>query len=101
MAGLDDQLTAARHGVARIDREVEQRVLDLARINDGRAQALGKLSLGLALLSPSPPQERAPAPIESGEVGRFGGQRLAPSESEQAIGELRAELGGALRLLDE
>ena len=39
VAGLDGQLAAVRHGVARVDGEVEQRVLELRRVGLDRPQA--------------------------------------------------------------
>ena len=39
VAGLDGELAVAVHRVARIDREVQQRVLDLDRVDEGVPQA--------------------------------------------------------------
>ena len=42
VAGLDGELAAVRHGVAGVDREVEQRVLKLVGVAQRRPQAAGQ-----------------------------------------------------------
>src|SRR5215472_2415029 len=101
LASLDDDLTALWHGVARVDRQVEQRILDLAGVDDGGRQIRSEPRLDLDLLAEAPAQEVDHAPDELVEVGWPRAERLAPTKSEQTAGELRAKLCGALRLLDE
>src|SRR5579859_3583310 len=101
LAGLDDELAALRHGIARVDREVEERVLDLAGVDHGHRQIGGEPGLDLHLLAQAPPQEVDHPAYELVDVGRLWAQGLPPTEGEQASGELCAELGGTLSLLDE
>ena len=99
-ARLDDELPAVRHGVARIDGEIQQRVLDLAGIDHDHRQLFGEPRLDLDGGAEAAPQQIDHARDERIEIGRLGVQGLPPPEGEQPLGELGAELGGLLGLLE-
>ena len=71
VGGLDRQPAAVRHGVARIDREVEDRVFELAGIGMGAPQPAGQHGLDADRLA-----ERA-----AQQLGHAGDQLLASSGS--------------------
>ncbi len=100
LPGLDRQPSAVRHGVARVDAQVEQRVLELVRIDqdgirighadhrhgDGRSHRASDQLL-----------HAGDQPVH---VGRLGFQRLPSRERQQPVRQRRRPVGGALRGLD-
>ena len=58
---LDDEPAALRHGVAGVDREVEQRVLHLPRVGQGQGQIGGEPGLDADHLAEAAAQELAQA----------------------------------------
>ena len=55
--GLDGEPAAARHGVARVDREIEDRVLKLRRIGLDLPQTGGQHGLDFDLLAKRPVEQ--------------------------------------------
>ena len=56
-ARLDDEPPARRHGVARIDGQIQQRVLDLAGIDHDHGQLAGEPRLDLDRRAQAAPQQ--------------------------------------------
>ena len=100
-AGTDPQCAAARHRVARVDHQVEQRGLELRRVDIGRHRAGRQVYLELDRLRTGAAQYRLELADQPVDVVDFGAQRLAPREGEQLLGQLGAAFGGALGAVDD
>ena len=98
VAELDRHPAAALHGVARVDGEVEHRVLDLRRIDEGVPEAGGRHGLDLDRFAERAAQHVAHADDAAGNVDDLGLQRLAPAEGEQLAGQLGAAPDRRFRL---
>ena len=86
---LDGQLAAGGHGVAGVDRQVEQAVLDLIGIRPGAPQAAGQDRFDLDRLPDRALKQFLHAAHQRVEVEAGGRQRLAPREGQQALGQRR------------
>ena len=91
---LDRQLAAAGHRIARVDGEIDERLLQLAGIDIHLPQAAGQHGLQRNLLAQRPAQQFADAADQFVGADRFGRQRLAAGEGEQALRQRRGA-GGA------
>ncbi|GJD69837.1 hypothetical protein MMMDOFMJ_2775 [Methylobacterium gnaphalii] len=93
VGGLDGDAAAIRHRVARVDAEVQQRVLELRGIDHHRPEA----GRGHRLEGDLRPDRAADQFLHAGHepvhVGGLGIERLAAREGEQAV----RQRGGALR----
>ena len=90
-----DRDAAARlvgDGVARIDREVEDELLDLPRIGVHEAERRIELEPQLAALADEQPEDAPEVAHARVEVDALGPEELAPAECQ----ELRRERGGAV-----
>jgi hypothetical protein len=91
--GLDPQLPAVRHRVARIDRKVEHRVLKLARI-DGREPQIGRMAeFDFDVRAERAMHQRFHPAQQFLHVGRARLQHLPAPEGEQAPRQVGAALG--------
>ena len=90
---LDGQAAAVRHGVAPVDREVQDGVLELARIGEGPPQAAGQHGLDRDRFAERAPQQVGHAGDDAVGVDDLRRQRLLAREGEQPGGEV----GGARR----
>ena len=93
VARLDQQPAAVRHGVARVDAEIDQRRLELGAVDVDTPQAVGEDGCDLDLLAQRAPQQLAGAGHQLVDVGELRPQRLLAREGQQ----LARQLGGALR----
>ena len=100
VAGLDGQPAAGRHRVARIDAQVEQRVLELARVDEGAPQPAGRDHLQRDPRTDGAPDQLLEAGDEAVRVGRSRRQRLAAREREQPVGQRRRPPRRTLRGAD-
>ena len=91
--GLDHELAAARHRVARVDGEIEDHVFDLRGIDQRRPQAVAERKLDRDILAERALQDRGGARDDLVEVDVARLQRLLAREGEHALGELRAARG--------
>ena len=82
-------MAAVRHGVARIDGEIEQGILELVGIGESLPQAARQHGLDVDGLAESATQQLGHAGDQAVDVqsGRF--ERLSAGESQQPMGELR------------
>jgi hypothetical protein len=92
---------AIGHGIARIDREVEQGKLDLVVIRQSRRQPRRHVELDGDRRANRATQKVGHAPHQFGEVGRPRFERLAAGKGQQALGERRAALGALCGAIDQ
>ena len=95
VGGLDRDLAAVRHGVAGIEREIEQRVFELVGIGEGAPQPAGQHGFERHRFAERAAQEIAGAGDELVGVDDLRLERLLAREGEQPAGQG----GGALRAL--
>jgi hypothetical protein len=85
VGGLDRELAAARHGVAGIDDEIEERAFELVLVGVREPQPAGEHGLNGDPLAKRPPEEIGHAADEPVEVDGLGLQRLAAGEREEPM----------------
>ena len=94
VAGLERQLAAARHGVARIERQVEQRGRKLIGIDQSRPGIALQHRFDLDVLAKCRPQQLCGLDDQRVDVGLPRLQRLLAGEGQQMLGQIRAAFGG-------
>ena len=94
VAGLDGEAAAGRHGIARVDAEVDQRGLDLRAVDIDRPEVGRGGGLHDDVLAERAPQQPAGACHEVVEVGDLGLQHLLARECQQLARQLRGLLAG-------
>ena len=94
--GLDRDPPAVRHGVAGIDAEVQQGVLELGRIDLRCPQANHVDGLDRDLRTDCASDEIGYADDEFGDVGGLRIERLSAREGEKAVRQSRGTSGRAL-----
>ena len=102
LLGREGQRAAVRHGVARVDRQVEHGRVP-ARPGRPRSAAARPACRPRCVMSPRSVRassSAAPSPQPGAEVDRLGVQRLPPRDGQQPLGQLAAALGGAAHALD-
>ena len=100
VGGLDGDAPAIRHRVAGVDAEVEQRILELARIDQHRPQPARGHHFEGDRRADGAAEQILHAHHQPVHVGGLRVQGLAPREGEQAVGQRRRALGGTLRGVD-
>ncbi len=85
--GLDRERAAVRHGVARVDREVEQRVLELVGVAERRPQPSARLDLEVDRVADRAAQQVLHAGDQRVDVGRLRIERLPAREGQQPVGQ--------------
>ena len=94
--GLDGQAAAAGHGVAGVDREVHQHLLDLARVGLDRAGLADGADVELEVLADQPPQHAIELADDRVEIDDARLDDLPAGEQQQLAGQGSGALGGAL-----
>ena len=89
------KLTALRHRVARVGRDVHQHLLELNAIGADRRQCVGELDLDDDVLADQPLQHAAHGPHHFVDVDVGRAQDLLAAEGEQLTRQLRGAIGGA------
>ncbi len=97
---VDAQRAALRHGVPRVDGEVDDHLLDLAGVRAHAAALRIRRRDDLDVLPEQPPQHRLDAADRLDEVDHLRLQNLPPAEGEQLARELGGAVGRQLDLLD-
>src|SRR5256884_487995 len=98
--GLDEHASPARHGITRIDHEVQEHLLELARVGVDGAR-LGVEGGGqLDVVADQAAQHLVHVRHDGVELEHLGGEDLAAAEREQLPGELRGAEAGVADLLD-
>ena len=87
-AGRDRQVPARGHRVARVDREVDQYLFDLAGIGDHQRQLVGQLGVQRDVLADRAAQHLLHVADDPVEIEHPGPDHLAAGEREQLVGEL-------------
>jgi hypothetical protein len=82
IGGLDRQAPAVRHCVARVEREVEHRVLELARIDGRKPQVGGIAEFDPDVLADRAAHQRFHVGQQLAQVGRTRLQHLAAPKGE-------------------
>ena len=100
--GLDGQRPAAlrRHRVARVDREVDDHLLELARVGADRPEVAAVLDHQLDRLAEQPLQQMGHLRDHVGKLEHLRAQGLLPREGEQLAGKARGAVRVRLDLLD-
>lgn len=93
VAGLQGDATALGHGVAGVDAQVEQRVFQLADVNEGGPGVGGADGFDLDAGAGGALNEFGHAVHQAVDVGRTRFQGLAARERQQALGEHGGALG--------
>ena len=101
VAGLQHQRAAVRHGVARVQREIEDRGGKLARVDQRRPGILGELRHDGDLLAERRVQQLGGLERQRIDVDLARLERLLAGEGEQVLGQLRAALGGVVDQLGD
>ena len=96
VGGLDRHLAAARHGVAGVDRQIDQRIFQLVGVHMGAPQAARQHGFQRYGFTERPAQQLAGCGNQLVGVDGFRVERLLPCEGEQPAGEL----GGAPHAFD-
>ncbi len=99
VGGLDRELAAPRHGVPRVDGEVEDADLELVGVGQHPPQAAGQHRFDGDLLAERTAQQFRHAGDQASGIDRLGIERLAPREGQQALGERGSPLRAAHRVL--
>ena len=95
--GLDDELPAARHGIAGVDGEVHHHLFDLAGIGFDASQPRGERGVQANVLPEKTSQQFVHVADHAIEVEYLGRHHLLAAEGEQLAGQGR---GAVSRLLD-
>src|SRR6516162_5940867 len=85
ICGLNGDLAALRHGVTRVDGNVENRALKLVRVGIGGPQAACGYDLDLEVLAERRSQEIRHAGDHLVDVDRFGCKRLLTRKCQEAV----------------
>ena len=85
VGGLDDELAAIRHGIARVDHEVEHRVLELVAVGVGLPQFVGQNGLEPDRLAEAAPQKLRHAGHQLVGVELRRRERLLAGKGEQLL----------------
>ena len=94
VAGVDGQRAAAGHGVAGVDREIHQHLLQLARVGQDRLQVTGERGDQLDVLAEGPAQHFLHRGDDGVEVEDLGPHHLPAGEGEQLAGEAGRPFAG-------
>lgn len=94
---LDGDASAVRHRVARIDAQVQERALELGRVDQRGPQPAGGDDLERDLRADRAPDQFLHADHQPVHVGRLGVEGLPAREGEQAMGEGGGAAGRGLR----
>ena len=98
VAGVDGQRAASGHGVAGVDREVHQHLVQLARVGQDRPQVTGERGDQLDVLADGPAQHFLDCCDDAVQVENLWPDHVAPGEDEQLVGKPGRALGSLLDL---
>jgi len=98
VAGLDDEFPASRHGVARVDYQVHDHLLDLAGIRFYLSKLRFQDDSKIDIFSNQPPDQRFNFPGDLVQVEHLRLKNLLHAVSEELLGEGSGVLRGLLNL---
>ncbi len=96
----DLQPAGAVHGVARVDREVEDRIFKLERIDPHRPDVVGQLGFHYHALAQCAVDQLGHAGDQIARIDRLGQQGLGACEAQQAAGKSGGAVGALHRIVD-
>ena len=96
IGGADDELAAAGHGIARVDRQVHDDLLGLAGIGLGAAQRGIEIANQIHVFADQAAQELLHVCDHGVHVQNFGSEYLLAAEGQQLPGESGGAIGGPL-----
>ena len=94
VAGLERELAAIGHGVARVEGKVEHRRRELVRIDQGRPCILGQQRRDLDVFAERRVQQFGGLQHQPIDVDFNGLQRLLAGKGQQMLGQIGAAFGG-------
>jgi len=97
VAGLDRQLAALRHRIARVHRQVDQGGLQLRGIDHGQPDLAFRAGFQFDLLSEGSPQQMVGFQDDLVQIDHARLQRLLSREGQQASHEIGAAIGSSQR----
>ena len=100
IGGLDRQASALRHGVAGVEREVDQHLFELRGIGAHRPQVRRQLQIDRDVLADQAVEHAAHVGDALVEHDDFRREDLPPAEREQLSGQRRRAIGRVEDLLD-
>ena len=100
VARLDGEAAAVGHGVARVDGEVQDHLLELARVGAHGGEIGSERGGELNVLADQPPQHRLQVGDDGIELEQLGREHLAAAVGEQLPGEVGGAGGGFADLLE-
>ena len=101
VGGLDRQLAALGHGVARVDGEIEDADLELGRDRRSTRHMPPASTVSMATCSPSVRRRRSDMPVtRRPSIDRLGLERLTAREGQQALGQRGRPLRAAHGVVD-
>ena len=100
IVGLDGQPASSGHGVAGIESQIQQHLLDLARIGLDIGQIGFELAHQLDLLADGTPQQVLHAADDLVEIDRRRRAQLPATENQQLPSQRGGALSGLLDLID-
>ena len=100
IGGAHVQPAAVRHGVARIDREIDDHLLELRDVDLDRPQVAAVHDLEGDLLADQPPQQHVEIAQHLAEIEHLRAQRLLARECQQMPHQARRPVGVLLDLHD-
>ena len=98
--GPDGQASAVRHGIARIDREIDDDLLELRQVHLHRPQIAAMHDLELDLFADQPPQQDGEIGQQLAEIEHLRAQRLPAREGQQLTHQRSGAIGILLDLHD-
>ena len=101
VGGLDGELAAVGHGIARVDHQVEQGAFQLVGVGFGGPQLIGEAHLQGDAFVDAALQQFAHGADQAVDLHRFRVQRLAPGKRQQAVGETRSPVGRGHAQVDQ
>ena len=98
VGGLDRELAALGHGVAGVDHEVHEHLLDLTRVGQGQAEVGRERLDELDVFAEDPPEHLLDTRGDLVEVEADGLQHLLAAEGQKLPGQRHRAIGGFLHL---
>ena len=100
VGGAHRELAAIRHGVARVDREIDDHLLELGDVGLHRPQVAAEHGFQLNLLADQTAQQHVELGNHVIEIEHLGPQRLPPRKRQQLPHQARRPVGVLLDLHD-
>jgi hypothetical protein len=98
IAGIDGQRAASWHGVAGVDDQVHQHLVELTRVGQYRPQVSGERNDQFDVLAKRAAQHFLDRCDDGAEVEDLRADHIAPGEDEHLVGEPGPPFGGLLDL---